>query len=686
MTAGTYAGGFVVFAGILGASAAAAWILVQRRLPALDAVERVVAFGLLATTTLLLAHVIPGVLGLLSRGSVLFVAAAELLGALLVPAVAATTADRARDTRPSDGTVSLGLVLAGLLATTACVALYVAQNDTVAIDEIDMLTFHLPGVANWMDTGSLWSINQFVPDLAHGDYPNNGDIVLLSAVLPWHTDAFVHFTQLPYVAFTGLGVLAIGRELEAPRTTAALFALFAVSIPVLLSHAVTDAYPDTVLYATFVAGVLFLMRHARTAARSDLVLAGVGLGVAFGTKWYGVSGVAAVLVVWAGAMIVRRTRWRRLLREGATLAGLVAVLGGFWLLRNWIKSGNPLFPVRVAPLGITIFDAPPDRIRMLVGFSIADYATKLGAWRDFILPAFGSGIGLGSVLLLLATLVAPVLAWGDRRRGLAPDGRVIAGGVAIVLLAGIYVVTPYTAQGLAGRPDGVGANTRYLVPALLLAAPLAAWCAGRLRRGRVLIEAVALIAILDALTRTFHLSRPKLVLTAVALALLSGAGWAVAQRWSRVPNRARLAVATASAFVLLLAVGGYGRHQQNAYAVASRFASEPVIARLTAPAPHPTRVGIAGLWDTRGLSPVLAAFGARLDNHVAFAGQFRRGMLRSLADRSAFLRRVRRGRFDTMVVGRGAPPRPQAPEETFLRSAGWRLEARSNRLALYRRP
>lgn len=33
---------------------------------------------------------------------------------------------------------------------------------------VDMVTFHLPLVAHWIDSGSLWQVEDFVPDKSFG--------------------------------------------------------------------------------------------------------------------------------------------------------------------------------------------------------------------------------------------------------------------------------------------------------------------------------------------------------------------------------------------------------------------------------------------------------------------------------------------------------------------------------------
>lgn len=688
MTTSAFLGGFAVFLVISGCAVVVALLLVRRRLPELAGADRVVAFGLLTTTALIGFHMVPGVIAILTRGTVLATAVLGLAFIVMFvrPVAVATVTPSVTGFRPlqEDGRLSTVLAALGVLALTAFVALFVAQNDGAAISEIDSLTFHIPGVANWMQTESFWTISQFVPELAQGYYPNNGNVVQLAVVLPWHSDSFVRFSALPYVALTAAGVYALSREIGSAASTAVLVATFAAATPTLLSHAVSDANPDTTMYASFVSGVLFLVRHARTRAATDLVLAGVGLGLAFGTKWYGVSGVAVILMVWGACSFAARRSLSELAREAGVLIGLVSVLGGFWLLRNLVASGNPVFPVKIAPLGITIFDAPYDRIRDLVGFSIADYATDASVWKVHILPAFADSFGLGGLLLMLATAGVPMVVLGNRCAGARRQASALA--AAVTLLALVYAVTPYTAQGLAGQPGNVGANTRYLVPALLLAGPLAAWCAARLPRVRRVIEALLFLAVLEALTRTFDLDRAKLIATVVVVAGVGIAALKTAQQWSGLAQRQRRLTVMGIGLVAVVALAFYGRHQQRDYETARQFAFEPVIARLTAPGDEGTRVGVAGVWDTRGLAPPLAAFGDGLKNHVEYVGDFRRGLMQQIYSKQPFLRRLRDSRLELVVLGLGVPPKPQIREEIWLRSAGWKNIARSDRLALYQRP
>ena len=129
---------------------------------------------------------------------------------------------------------------------------------------------------------------------------------------------------------------ASGRRAHRDRGRVPVAAIPSVSVP-----AIPDAMPDSVMLFGFVAGALFLVRHHSSGKTSDLVLAGLALGVSFGTKWYGVSAVGDPGASGSPPGCSNGSDWRTVLRQGAAVTALVALAGGVWLLRNWVISGQP---------------------------------------------------------------------------------------------------------------------------------------------------------------------------------------------------------------------------------------------------------------------------------------------------------------------------------------------------------
>jgi hypothetical protein len=492
------------------------------------------------------------------------------------------------------------------------------------------------------------------------------------------------------LAMLGLTLYALAVELGALRVVAGTFAAVFVSIPVVIQPALQETMPDAFMLACFAAGVLFGLSYLRTARRSELVLCGLGLGLAAGTKWYGVSSVLALTATAAVALLIAGRPLRRLAGELALLAGVGALAGGFWFLRNAVASGNPVFPIEVAPLGITIFDAPRDTIREMAGFSVADYATDIDVWRTYLLPALWKTLRAPG-LVAACGLVLSLWIWLRRLRAAAPAagperaaaarGAVLA--VAALLLAGVYAITPYSALGPEGMPVQADANTRYLLPAILLATVLAAATLSGAPRYALAGQAVALAALADALLNGVDPSVSRLILVAAALAVTLVLVITL-MPWSPAPlarrRRARLIFAVAFggiAFLLALVAGReVQRRIDSAPYRGADIALDGVLERDGA------RVALAGEWDNLPPAPPFPAFGPTLDNEVTYAGPLVDDMLRRYPRPEPFLRRLVEERTELLLVGRSGPPATVAREARWARQAGWQVLAASPRLFL----
>jgi len=680
--------GTILYALLLLAVLAATALIVRRRLAHLDRLERALAVIVIATALLLVVHLVALVLGILNRATVL---AAAVLAVALATRVRPTNPqpeeDRGPPLRPSR---RLDWVLAALASAFVAVAA-LADLGRWAGDEIvgvDPLTFHLPNVARWIQTGSVWQIDQFLPLLAHGNYPNNGDVLILTTVLPWHNDFLVRAPIFFYLVITAVAVAAVARELRAPPAATVLAGAAIVSIPIVGLASISRALPDTLLWATYACGLLFLLRHARSGRRADLVLAGTALAIAFGTKWYGISSVGVLVMIWTAARMLNARRRGdgvphggseaprragRALRDGL-LVGIIALLGdAVWLARNLVESANPVFPVKIAPFGVTIFDAPRDVIVEQVGFSILDYLGDPPVLGQLAGEVF-DGLGLLAITCL-AGLAAATIA---RPRGL--DRRVLLLGAVALALVPVYAWLPGTALGTPGDPFLASVNTRYAVPILMLLVAVVAWAIGRLPRAVAVAFEVALAAgVLAGAASGYDVGVRELALAAVALALLAAAGWAL---WRLRRRPAVLVAAMTLAAVVMLA----GMHRVEQRINDGRYRGvDPAIDAVLTIAPGGRRIGLASDWSVAGLSPIWPSFGTRIENHVEYVGYFD-GFLRRHETEPRFREALRRGRYDLLVVGRGFFPPQDTREQRWAIDAGWRTVALSARLRVLAPP
>ena len=684
--------GLLILGVVLVASAITAKCVVDRYCDRdLSGVERWVALGLVFAAAYFAVHLIPGLFGILHREVVVLTAALLAGLAILLGRHDGAGTRPARDAQdPASAPPSLGNLLVappgearaswviGVIAVAA-VSVYLVgsaiDHATVALLHVDVASFHLPNIARWIQDASVWQVDDFIPFRAPGNYPQTGDIFLLGVILPFSNEFLVRFVGLPFLALAGLSIFAAGREMGASRGPSALVAAALVSMPA-FGYIALRGLADPVMVGTFAAGAFFLLRAWRTGSGFELVLAGIGLGLAFGTRWYAVYAVGALVVVWFAASLIAGRR-DGLLGRTAVLGVPAALFGGFWLLRNWIESGNPVFPVKVAFGSLTIFDAPPDRYREIEGYSLLHYADSPGVWRTIFWPTFLDIMSFVAVIFWALMPVAAVVAW----RRFTTDPQRAGKMAAMVVVAGLigiaYVITPYTAVGPEGAPVNAWVNSRYVIPALIVLAPAVAWLLARSGRLALFGQGLLLLALLDALRRSTQFFEGT-VGTAAVLAAVAVIGLVVglAVLWRSLRDRGGFGPAALAAAVLgALALG--------VIAFENRFAElrhtnlgEPIA--IVDAAPAGTRVGLLG--DGWGNYPL---FGPELENEVEFIGPRVDEMLATYDTKEALAAALDAGRYDyvyTQDIDALEPERPDRQQE-WLDQLGWTRVATGQNLS-----
>jgi hypothetical protein len=359
------------------------------------------------------------------------------------------------------------------------------------------------------------------------------------------------------------------------------------------------------------------------------------------------------------------------LADAGKVVAVVALAGGVWVVRNWVESGNPVFPQRVHVFGVTIFDAPFDFYRYYAGHSLLDFLDQPSMLRRFVWPDFNRTWSFGWWLLVAGCLIALARAVRPRHR----DARVVAVVVAAIVLAVVYLATPYTALGVRLNVFNVAANTRYAVPALLLATGATAWTAGRLGRAGLVVDVLALAAVADCVRRGYGPVGAKHWIVAAVVVGVVAAGWVA---WRRLRPRAWALAGAAATLLVGAAAAGYGAQRRF---IEHRYPGiEPPLAFINDQ--HHHRVGLAGLWTGDGLAPPYPSFGPRLRNRVDFVGPFRRGRLAQYPTPGPFVAALRRGRYDLVLVGLARGP-GLTDAVLWPPRAGYREVARSPRLVLF---
>jgi hypothetical protein len=245
-----------------------------------------------------------------------------------------------------------------------------------------------------------------------------------------------------------------------------------------------------------------------------------------------------------------------------------------------------------------------------------------------------------------------------------------------------YVITPYSAQGFEGVPTFTAINTRWLVPALIAAAVLAAWVAGRL--GRAAAPLTMLLALAAAAGALKGVDPPRTTLLAVGAVLAAAGAVAAAAATGRlaVPVSRRLLVAGAAVALVLAAAGGY--RVQKGFNEDRYLGQDPVLDRLLTSADDRS-IGIAGEFGgAESLAP-WAAYGPDLDNEIAYVGEEVDGRLVPFGTLAEWRSAVADGDYDLLLLSK--TPHVVASDADELAFAadtpGLRLVDESDRYRLY---
>jgi hypothetical protein len=324
----------------------------------------------------------------------------------------------------------------------------------------DSTWYHMPFAARFAQSHSTWNLLFTDPlALAAWFYPASSELLNSLGIIMFRSDWLSPLINIAWLGIGLLGAYCIGRPFGLGPATLVAAAIGLDSGVLLLTQA-GEARNDAMGIALAVVFAALLAEGYRTRGPGPMVLAGLAGGLAVSVKLTILAPVATATLV-AIMSIAFRGRseppWR-----AAYLVGADLLTGGYWYLRNFVHGGNPIPQVdSIGPL-----DLPHPRQMPLyprAPISVAHYLFDIRVYRVWFLPKLREALGLFYPLILLMAFGAVVWAIAKLR-----DPILKALGLAALVTAAVYVVTPLTAAGAVGQPRGFLTNTRYLLPAIVL--------------------------------------------------------------------------------------------------------------------------------------------------------------------------------------------------------------------------
>lgn len=334
----------------------------------------------------------------------------------------------------------------------------------------------LQGHVSWVQAsdGPAWCA---LLNGALNGFPSGAELLSFVLVRATGFDALLNACNLPFLPLGVLGVVYLSRTLGAGAMAAWLAGLLYLLVPVNIVQAPTT-YVDSAFGSVMIALMACLcaaqLEMKRRGAPWRLVLPlscamgwvmsikGTGpLFVGFGIVW--------LAFAWgAGLRKLSRAEWRAAGRRFALFLAVTAccvvLMGGYWILRNMIVGGSPIYPMRVAVAGFELFPGEPfeeffdNRSQLpadmwdLSGIGRVAHAWlqsgDLGYWLENMGATANRRGGLGFLWILgcLPAMAALLAGLGYTRYRAGPDRGV--GRLAVflpLLLFGLaaFLATPY---------------------------------------------------------------------------------------------------------------------------------------------------------------------------------------------------------------------------------------------------
>jgi hypothetical protein len=271
----------------------------------------------------------------------------------------------------------------------------------------DALWYHLTTVAGWIQAGKI------TPSHLSGLsalYPANAELYFTWPSVFLHDDTLTKFVQFGFALIGGLAVAGIACMMGASKRGGAAACSLFLLMPLIISQANTN-YNDVAAASAFLVALYFVLRFLsgqpftqsrekhqkeerlyRPVARSaDLLLGGIAAGITLGTKQVSILYVTVLGVLLLTHLVLAVAR-KRIPTSSAVRCLLMFIVpafmfGSYWYLHNWLQYGDPIYPLGLRVLGVSIFR----------GMSFSDLLTPAPGggplWREMARSWYGELVG-----------------------------------------------------------------------------------------------------------------------------------------------------------------------------------------------------------------------------------------------------------------------------------------------------
>jgi len=241
----------------------------------------------------------------------------------------------------------------------------------------DSLQYHLAFPAAWIRSGNLnnptcifASMPMIAPPAIEASstsyYPINAQLFFAWLMLPLRNAFLADAGELPFYIVGMIAVFLILKKYGIKDSVALLTGFLWVLIPNIFKQLRTASQIDVICAVLFLIVFYSFLLLKEKFNLSRALFCGITLGIFLGTKIINIVWFIACLPFFAYIFYrsVRESKidGLKLILIFANLAAMVLLFAGFTYFRNFIFTGNPLFPVDLKILGVKVFKGLVDNV------------------------------------------------------------------------------------------------------------------------------------------------------------------------------------------------------------------------------------------------------------------------------------------------------------------------------------
>ncbi len=234
-------------------------------------------------------------------------------------------------------------ISAGLILAEVAQVLY-AKWLTPPLD--DALGYHLPFAVEWIQKGNLSMPIPPAGDPSTPFYPFNASLWMFWLILPFRSDIWARFVQVPFAWLLFLGIIQISREVKSGERPSLMASILAISLPELIRN-IFVVGNDVIVSAFLVIATAQALSLWRNFDPLKIFIGSISLGLALGTKVLALPYVGILVLVYILAIIKNWQRHGLHLRKLFLFGVILLILGGYSYVRNAAVMGNPFYPVQL---------------------------------------------------------------------------------------------------------------------------------------------------------------------------------------------------------------------------------------------------------------------------------------------------------------------------------------------------